>query len=446
MKSLPLQVQITDLLQDHVILLPETVSKQLRIDRRSTMRIRFGNAEDTVKVERMKHEFDRIYISQDVATQLNIPFSQLAHLKRENNTLRLGPVVGFLIAGVPIHRLESKMNSLIPSMNLNENYLFLFKAKDVDWENKVVVGYFLSVGEGKKGRIEEHKISFPDVIYNCIPNRRLEKKILPHFTKNIKQNMACTFFNSSFFNKWKLHQLMAAHMETSSYLPETKHATIPTIEDMLHRYPTIVLKPTGGSLGRGIIKITRLDEQHYTAQFYEKLHPVKINYQSFSQLVKEQLSQIDLTDYLVQQGILLIHSDGCPIDFRVHLNKAGSNKWHLSGLIAKVAGKNCVTTHVRTGGRVTDAESALEKWFKSDSHKILIELEEISIHIATIVELSLNQPIGELGLDLGIDQQGKVWLFEVNSKPGHIALRHAPSGKLHWFYRLMDYCHDLSGF
>lgn len=45
----------------------------------------------------------------------------------------------------------------------------------------------------------------------------------------------------------------------------------------------------------------------------------------------------------------------------------------------------------------------------------------------TIDQLSANIPIhleshfgrlAELGIDFGVDQQGKVWILEVNSKPG----------------------------
>ncbi|WP_368784377.1 YheC/YheD family protein, partial [Acinetobacter baumannii] len=42
----------------------------------------------------------------------------------------------------------------------------------------------------------------------------------------------------------------------------------------------------------------------------------------------------------------------------------------------------------------------------------------------------------ELGIDIGIDRQGKVWLIEVNSKPGRASFRRIEGGKYYREVRL----------
>lgn len=37
--------------------------------------------------------------------------------------------------------------------------------------------------------------------------------------------------------------------------------------------------------------------------------------------------------------------------------------------------------------------------------------------ITPLIEAALGMTLGELGLDLGVDRTGRIWLLEVNSRP-----------------------------
>ena len=56
------------------------------------------------------------------------------------------------------------------------------------------------------------------------------------------------------------------------------------------------------------------------------------------------------------------------------------------------------------------------------------EMEEMLKHkaitVAKVLEQQIDGPLGELGLDMGIDINRKIWLFEVNAKPGRHIFHH----------------------
>jgi glutathione synthase/RimK-type ligase-like ATP-grasp enzyme len=62
------------------------------------------------------------------------------------------------------------------------------------------------------------------------------------------------FFNPSFLNKWKVHRLLYTNLELHPFLPETRLLNKVNLAQMLQNYHEIYLKPSNGSLGRGIIK------------------------------------------------------------------------------------------------------------------------------------------------------------------------------------------------
>ncbi|TGV23672.1 YheC/YheD family protein, partial [Mesorhizobium sp. M00.F.Ca.ET.186.01.1.1] len=52
-------------------------------------------------------------------------------------------------------------------------------------------------------------------------------------------------------------------------------------------------------------------------------------------------------------------------------------------------------------------------------------VSEASIRLATAIEQAKGIDLGELGLDMGIDIHGHVWMFEANSKPGRSIFKHS---------------------
>lgn len=157
---------------------------------------------------------------------------------------------------------------------------------------------------------------------------------------------------------------------------------------------------------------------------------------------------VRLPYYVVQQGIRLIEIDHCPIDFRFHMTKDGNNEWVPAGIGAKKSGRGSVTTHVRTGGKLMTPDQVLSHVFGSRSEVILQRTKEVAIKLAKSIEKNYSHPLGELGFDIGIDQNEKIWMFEANSKPGRSIFKH-PSLKIEGknsLSNIIDHCIYLSRF
>ena len=136
------------------------------------------------------------------------------------------------------------------------------------------------------------------------------------------------------------------------------------------------------------------------------------------------------------------------MDFRVHAHKNSNNEWVVAAIAAKIAGQGSVTTHVRTGGTVISGDDLLQRVFPSRSSEIELALKETAIKLAEAIESRIDQNIGELGFDLGIDETGHIWMFEANSRPGrsifkHDSLKEADRKSIHL---IVDYSRYLANF
>jgi hypothetical protein len=167
---------------------------------------------------------------------------------------------------------------------------------------------------------------------------------------------------------------------------------------------------------------SREDNQYYSRYRDEKEINRLRKYPSIEHFLKASFKDRLLSSYLAQQGIKLIRLDGKPIDFRIHTNKDENGKWKVTAIAAKVAGKGSVTTHLNSGGVVKTLEEIYPE--PQDRVKAFHDLTEAAIILSHVIDDKIQGFIGEIGFDLGIDQNGRIWMFEANSKPGRSIFCH----------------------
>jgi D-alanine-D-alanine ligase-like ATP-grasp enzyme len=93
-------------------------------------------------------------------------------------------------------------------------------------------------------------------------------------------------------------------------------------------------------------------------------------------------------------------------------------------------------------------EQALSHSFGEKEEEVLKEAKEIAIQLSEAIERNYTHTLGELGLDIGIDRNGDVWMFEANAKPGRSIFKHPElkeQGKASLEY-ILDHCLYLSKF
>lgn len=89
----------------------------------------------------------------------------------------------------------------------------------------------------------------------------------------------------------------------------------------------------------------------------------------------------------------------------------------------------------------------LRRRFGKSRRRISRRVRRAARTIINALDEVLDGPLGEVGLDLGVDRRGRVWLIEVNAKPYRKVTDAGPKRQV-WlsFRRPMQYARHLAGF
>lgn len=285
---------------------------------------------------------------------------------------------------------------------------YIFSYVDVDWKQNKVRGYFLN----DKDEWQQGRFPLPDVCYNrsFAPSSKVRSKDV--VTLLLKKGVKV--FNSPVGDKWSVYKKIAQRPETAHCLPDTERLTSGAqLHTMLNKYQEVYIKPSNGTKGQGIYKVSLKDGKYRLQSFSQ---PTPVIYTTLKALmVKFNLKKNML---LIQEGI---RSPGNRehFDLRVMVQKDRYNHWHITGKAARLGQLGNITTNVHTGGQVKDLNKLLEErgFMPQEIAVINEEINFLSLRIAEILD-STSSALGELGLDFVIDKQGKVWFLEANRKPG----------------------------
>ncbi|WP_339060147.1 YheC/YheD family protein [Tepidibacillus marianensis] len=246
----------------------------------------------------------------------------------------------------------------------------------------------------------------------------LEYRTYIPYVKRIKQESQIRFLGQGLNGKWEVYGILSTNPIFKIHLPKT--AIYRETKQLFHwlSVTPIILKPTGGSHGNGVIKV------HYDHHRYEivgrtfdnkKIHEIVNNK---NQLIKAIQSIIQRRRYAIQQYLQLTTSQNEPYDIRVLVQKNEKGLWETTGMAARIGDADNITSNLHGGGYVDSAEKIIQTEFSPyQAKEILAQIQSLAKTIPPFIEQSHGLFV-ELGLDLGIDKQGKVWIIEVNSKPG----------------------------
>ncbi|MED1439753.1 YheC/YheD family protein [Aeribacillus composti] len=366
-----------------------------------------------------------IYISKDIAESLLLPKNIRIKALVHSETLFLGPVVGIFTAGFyksllrPLGDRSIFFSKLVVNGCSTGAFCFVFGIHQIHWDLEMIEGYTFN----ESGWVKI-TVPFPNVIYDRLPNRKVENS---DYFQSAKKNLfmrSIPLFNSGFFNKWDVHHILSKDETVRHYLPETYHApSIKTIEQLINRFQMIYLKPENGSLGLGIFKLVKnLKNGSILCCYYDENGKGQLKlFSSIEGFLQHFFTQRSLDQYIAQQGISLLKSSGNPVDFRVHTNKNENGIWLVSAIAAKLAGKGNPTTHVKNGGTIKSLHELSLPLNKEDIYR---SLSTAALSISKAIDRKMDGEIGEIGFDFGIDNNGNIWLFEANSKPGRSIFMH----------------------
>jgi predicted RNA-binding protein YlxR (DUF448 family) len=414
---------------DKVIYLSGSLLKSLKLSGKKTVHLKLGKESITAAVKPLNRQGMHLYLSAGVRERIRVPKTgNILLLQAGENEVQLGPLIGILTdSGVRTasHPFGSRTGYVRQLLKVGERkaYVFAFTPRDINWQQETVHGYFLT----SQGGWYRKTVPLPDVVYNRLTSRRAETSAAIMSLRERFIRKQIPFFNWSFFNKSDVYKLLDQDTEALAHLPESVNNPKPEkIKEMLEKHQFIYYKPTAGSLGIGIYRLTYHPKRGYFARYRQNGKNMLLRFTNFNSLMRMLQARhgSGLGEYVSQQGVRLVEIDGCPIDFRFHMHKNGNNEWVPVGIGAKKAGRGSVTTHIKNGGSLLTPEQALKRTFGEQSAEVLEKAKQVSIKLSEAIERNFPHTLGELGLDIGIDKDGEVWMFEANAKPGRSIFSH----------------------
>lgn len=293
-----------------------------------------------------------------------------------------------------------------------------FRLEDIEFDRNVVRAY---IKEGEK--YQRMTIPIPAVIHN----RAMLK------TKRDRKNMrmllskSATIFNSrNRYGKWYIHRLLDQNTTLRPNLPETYLATSKTIERMMRDHEHLIIKPENGSIGKGILKLDRLDSGwRLTYPTPSGEHGQRWNVENFRfELPSVLKKRIKKHFYIVQERIPLATYQDAPFDMRVSVQRNHEGEWQVSGIVAKVAKKGHFLTNVARGGSTNTLERVLDDHPKLQLDQVKEAVGNLSLEIARYLGKK-KRNLADLGLDIGITNEGKPYFIECNARDLRITFRNA---------------------
>jgi len=406
-------------MNDFYIEMSNQLFKHLQLSENQNLNVTIGRKTITVKVRTIDMEDNEILLPEYLLEAFSLPIQNYqfqALVLPETHTLKLGPVIGLLTNFTENNDEEPYFRSIHLFCEelhdgITEHGGFFFVFSNDSFFNH---GYYFNNGTWMPA-----KLPTPDVIYNRIHSRTLElKKEYKQFREKIDR-LLIPFFNDRFLSKWEVYEQLIDEVNLCPYIPDTKIFSKEYLYDFIQKYNTIFLKPIHGSQGRNIIKLTKEQGNQYSLQTSLKMFPSDLGkkfslediYQQIKPLLQNRI-------YVIQQGIPLVSHVSSAIDFRILCHKNAHHQWTVTSTVARIAAKQEFVSNLARGGTMTRPLAALRTCMShKKSLEVLALMKELALETASVISRHSGGITGELGIDIGVDFEGKPWLIEVNSKP-----------------------------
>ncbi|WP_284641160.1 YheC/YheD family endospore coat-associated protein [Paenibacillus silviterrae] len=312
--------------------------------------------------------------------------------------------------------------------------VFVFSPEDIDWSLSRVTGY---VYEPSLKQWVSRWFPLPDAVYDrCFFSTRKEYANYRTALRRLLEQQPVRLLGYGLKGKWEVQQLLQREERLRPFLPPTEELrSSRTMLEWLKRRDAIVLKPQGGSQGRGVLLVRResagmarvsaaaVTENTAEAAFSvrgrdARNRRVAHGFGDAAALLRWLRRFTGRRSYLVQPYLQLHDASGDAYDVRSLVQKDGAGRWQLTGMAVRQGQGGSLTSNLHGGGKAEAAGPFLARVFGPEkARQLQKELTRLSELIPDVLE-SCHGRLVELGIDFGVDLDGYIWILEVNSKPG----------------------------
>lgn len=339
------------------------------------------------------------------------------------------PYVGVLLTNGLINKLKktsvnfpsySRVLELAKEARAANVHLFFFASRNVDFKKKYINGIYLDF---KKQRWLKKRFPFPHVLYDRLGSRN--EKVLK--LRKTMETEGVKKLNSMFyFNKWAVYEDLSRIENVKQFLPETKLFTDEdSLEEFIDENKVVYLKGVKSGKGKGVMQIKKVDNKYIYSHFKGMLTVNEAD--SFAAMMDDIHSfynQKADSRFILQKGIDLINYGGNNVDFRAEVQRDGEGNLDIVGISARIAIKNSpITIH----SSAVKLDTFLTDYLHYPKEEMELKRVEI-INFLHLIYHALEKVygyFGEIGIDFGLDKEGKIWFIEPNAKTAKVSLMKA---------------------
>lgn len=289
---------------------------------------------------------------------------------------------------------------------------YVFGVGDVDWTRARIYGWH-PAGKGWVRRW----FPFPDVVYDRAWGLDAAARAAHVEALQRLNRLGIPHFNPDFGDKIDVYNLLLTSERVARHLPETLPLTARNVGLLGERFSTLYIKPTRGRQGKGIRRCRRLSDG-WSLQSTGARGAVTRRLPSEEAVVGACLRGADGEPYLVQQGLDLVTLSRGTVDIRVIAQRNLFGEWRVSAIGVRAGKPGGLVSNLHAGGRaLTLTKLVRGARLREPVARLNARIHNLALEAAEV--LSRAYPtLGELGIDIGLDTRGRIWILEINRQPG----------------------------
>ncbi|ERI92560.1 hypothetical protein HMPREF1982_02168 [Clostridiales bacterium oral taxon 876 str. F0540] len=215
--------------------------------------------------------------------------------------------------------------------------------------------------------------------------------------------------------KYDLYEIISDREELSQFLPPAQvFEDFAQLIEFINRYEKIVLKPQN-ICEKNICIIEKLGE-NYKITDCRKKNKFKSILTSAKDLENYlSRSEENYNNYILQKYIKPAKVEEDLFDLRVMMKKITKGDWNLKDIEYSVAGNDFLFTNVMNKNFNLPLNKAVKSYYPLhfDLKETIDKANRLCLKACKAIEEAANFS-EEIGFDIGIDEENKLWLVEIN--------------------------------